>query len=71
MAGGTAPGNWANFSSTEGMSNANAVMVEGLALDLAQMNTPSFVPPVDATEEFRVQSNTFSAEYGAHFRARW
>src|SRR5262249_17736879 len=37
---------------------------EGLALDLAQMNSPSFVPPVDATQEFRVQTNKFSAEFG-------
>ena len=43
---------------------ANAVLVEGLALDLAQMNGPSFVPPVDATQEFRVQTNNFSAEFG-------
>src|SRR5947209_1019946 len=63
VAGGTAPGNWANFSFNGGLANANVVMVEGLALDLAQMNTPSYVPPVDATQEFRVQSNTFSAEY--------
>jgi hypothetical protein len=28
------------------------------------MNSPSFVPPVDATQEFRVQTNTFSAEFG-------
>ena len=40
------------------------MIVEGLALDLAQMNAPSFVPPVDATQEFRVQTNTFSAEFG-------
>jgi hypothetical protein len=53
-----------NFSSNGGLANANSVMVEGLALDLAQMNAPSFVPPVDATQEFRVQTNTFSAEFG-------
>ena len=53
-----------NFSSNGGLANANAVLVEGLALDLAQMNSPSFVPPVDATQEFRVQTNTFSAEFG-------
>ena len=53
-----------NFSSNGGLANANSVMVEGLALDLAQMNSPSFVPPVDATQEFRVQTNTFSAEFG-------
>lgn len=53
-----------NFSSNGGLANANSVQVEGLALDLAQMNSPSFVPPVDATQEFRVQTNTFSAEFG-------
>lgn len=57
-------GSWGNFSSNGGLANANSVMVEGLALDFAQMNAPSFVPPVDATQEFNVQTNTFSAEYG-------
>jgi len=57
-------GSWGNFSSNGGLANANSVMVEGLALDLAQMNSPSFVPPVDSTQEFRVQTNSFSAEYG-------
>ncbi len=53
-----------NFSSNGGLANANAVLVEGLALDLAQMNAPSYVPPVDATQEFRIQTNSFSAEFG-------
>lgn len=57
-------GSLGNFSSNGGLANANQVQVEGLALDLAQMNSPSFVPPVDATQEFRVQTNTFSAEFG-------
>ncbi|MEO8128740.1 MAG: carboxypeptidase-like regulatory domain-containing protein [Bryobacteraceae bacterium] len=57
-------GSLGNFSSNGGLANANAVLVEGLALDLAQMNSPSFVPPVDATQEFRVQTNKFSAEFG-------
>ena len=56
--------NWGNFSSNGGLSNANVVMTEGLALDFAQMNSPSFVPTVDSTQEFRVQTNKFSAEYG-------
>ncbi len=57
-------GDWGNFSSNGGLANSNVVMVEGLALDLARMNGPSYVPPVDATQEFRVQTNNFSAEYG-------
>ena len=28
------------------------------------MNAPTFVPPADATQEFRAQTNKFSAEYG-------
>jgi len=57
-------GSWGNFSANGGLANANSVLVEGLALDLAQMNSPAFVPPVDATQEFRVQTNKFSAEFG-------
>ena len=45
-------GSLGNFSANGGLANANSVMVEGLALDLAQMNSPSFVPPVDSTQEF-------------------
>ncbi len=63
--GGTNPsGTWSNFSFSGGLAGSNVVMVEGLALDLAQMNWPSYVPPVEATQEFRVQTNKFSAEYG-------
>ena len=61
---GGAGGSLGNFSSNGGLANANTVLVEGLALDLAQMNAPSYVPPVDATQEFRIQTNTFSAEFG-------
>jgi hypothetical protein len=63
--GGTNPsGTWSNFSFSGGLAGSNVIMVEGLALDLAQMNWPSYVPPVEATQEFRVQTNKFSAEYG-------
>ncbi len=55
---------WGNFSSNGGLANANVVMTEGLALDLAQMNSPSFVPTADSTQEFRAQTSKFSAEYG-------
>jgi hypothetical protein len=60
---GTPGGAWSNFSFNGGLSGGNAIMVEGLSLELAQMNSPSFVPPPDATQEFRVQTNKFAAEY--------
>jgi len=62
--GGTPGGTWQGYSFNGGIAGSNATLVEGLALDMAQMNSPSFVPPADATQEFRAQTNKFSAEYG-------
>jgi Carboxypeptidase regulatory-like domain len=64
-AGGTSQsGAWSGFSFNGGIAGANPILVEGLSLDILQMNLPSYVPPVDATQEFRAQTDTFSAEYG-------
>lgn len=64
-AGGTAQsGAWSGFSFDGGIAGANPVLVEGLSLDILQMNLPSYVPPLDATQEFRAMTDTFSAEYG-------
>jgi hypothetical protein len=62
--GTTQSGAWSGFSFNGGIAGANPMLVEGLALDSAVMNLPSYVPPVDATQEFRAQTSTFSAEYG-------
>lgn len=59
---GTPGGSWMDFSFNGGMAGGNAVLVEGLALEMAQMNSPSYIPPPDATQEFRVSTNPFSAE---------
>jgi hypothetical protein len=61
---GTPGGTYQGYSFNGGIAGSNATLVEGLALDMAQMNAPSFVPPADATQEFRAQTNKFSAEYG-------
>ncbi len=61
---GTPGGGYQGYSFNGGIAGSNATLVEGLALDMAQMNAPSFVPPADATQEFRAQTNKFSAEYG-------
>ncbi len=64
-AGGTSQsGAWSGFSFNGGIAGANPILVEGLALDILQMNLPSYVPPLDATQEFRAMTDTFSAEYG-------
>jgi hypothetical protein len=59
---GTPGGAWMDFSFNGGLAGGNAVLVEGLALEMAQLNTPSYIPPPDATQEFRVSTNPFSAE---------
>ncbi len=64
-AGGTSQsGAWSGFSFNGGIAGANPILVEGLSLDILQMNLPSYVPGADATQEFRAQTDTFSAEYG-------
>jgi len=44
--------------------HANTVLVEGLALDLAQMNGPSFVLQWMRRRSFASRLTTFSAEFG-------
>ncbi len=60
---GTPGGAQMDFSFNGGMAGGNAILLEGLSLELAQMNAPSYIPPPDATQEFRVSTNKFSAEY--------
>src|SRR5713101_2700473 len=54
---------WGNFSSNGGVSDANEVLVDGAAVTMFLVNAPSLIPPVDATQEFRVQTNSYSAEF--------
>ncbi|PYT10227.1 MAG: hypothetical protein DMG59_29240, partial [Acidobacteria bacterium] len=58
---------WGNFSSNGGMADANEVLVDGAPVTMFLVNAPSLIPPVDATQEFRVQTNN----YGAEFPAPW
>jgi hypothetical protein len=55
---------WGNFSTNGGISDANEVLVDGAAVTMFLVNAPSLVPPVDATQEFRVQTNNYAAEFG-------
>ncbi|HYM09108.1 MAG TPA: carboxypeptidase regulatory-like domain-containing protein, partial [Bryobacterales bacterium] len=55
---------WGNFSSNGGVADANEVLVDGAAVTMFLINQPSLIPPVDATQEFRVQTNNYSAEFG-------
>lgn len=55
---------WGNYSINGGVSNGNEVLIDGAPVTMAESNFVAYIPPVDATQEFRVQTNNFSAEFG-------
>src|SRR5262249_38893255 len=55
---------WGNFSSNGGVAGANENLLDGASVTMFLVNAPSLVPPVDATQEFRVQTNNYAAEFG-------
>ncbi|MBL8229213.1 MAG: TonB-dependent receptor [Bryobacterales bacterium] len=54
----------ANMVVNGGMSAHNDVLVDGVPLALCCQNQIAFIPSIDATQEFRVRTNLFDAEYG-------
>ncbi|MEX2262147.1 MAG: TonB-dependent receptor [Bryobacteraceae bacterium] len=52
------------FSAGGGRDNANGYLVDGVeAIDPHYM-TPSMFPPMDSMQEFKIQTNSYSAEFG-------
>jgi hypothetical protein len=54
---------WGNFSANGGLANANEVLVDGLPVTTSAIGGVAVMPAVDATQEFKVQTNNFSAEF--------
>lgn len=52
-----------NMSINGGQPGGNEVLVDGTSA-LSQSSSVAYVPPVSATEEFRVQTSVFDAQYG-------
>ena len=56
------------FTVNGGRDSSNAIMMDGVPVTMnantANMNANSAVPSVEGVEEFRIQTNSFSAEYG-------
>src|SRR4051794_4767861 len=53
-----------NFSINGGRSQSNEVLIDGVPANTGFLNLFTTIPSVDATQEFKVQSNSSSAEYG-------
>jgi hypothetical protein len=53
-----------HFSINGGRAQSNSVMVDGVPASTGFLNLFTNVPSVDATQEFKVQSNGLSAEWG-------
>jgi hypothetical protein len=52
------------FSANGGRDTSNEVMLDGSPQIVMGYNQPAYVPSPDALQEFRVQTNSLSAEYG-------
>lgn len=68
QSGGTYTNNtgFGNYQIGGGMSNQSAFYLDGAPLNTIYINSPALVPTQDAIQEFRVDSNAVSAEFG-HF----
>lgn len=66
QAGGTYTNNtgWGNYQIGGGMANQSAFYLDGVPLNTVNANSPGLVPVQDAIQEFRVDTNSVSPEFG-------
>ena len=55
---------WGNYQIGGGISNQSATLLDGAPLNTGYNNAVQLVPTQDAIQEFRVQTNSVSAEFG-------
>lgn len=56
-------GGSSGMSINGGLPSMNEILVDGVS-NVAQASSVAYVPPVEATDEFRVQTTNFDAQYG-------
>ena len=52
------------FSANGGRETSNEIMLDGSPQIVMGYNQPAYIPSPDALQEFRIQTNSLSAEYG-------
>lgn len=55
---------WGNYQIGGGAANQSATFIDGGSINVAYVNLTTLVPTQDAVQEFRVQTNNLSAEFG-------
>ncbi|MBI4902484.1 MAG: carboxypeptidase regulatory-like domain-containing protein [Acidobacteria bacterium] len=53
-----------NFSVGGGRTSTNEVLLDGATNTIGDFNGVAIVPPQDGVQEFRIEANSFSAEFG-------
>jgi len=53
-----------NFSANGGRNVSNMIMVDGSPQEVMGYKQPAYIPTPDAVQEFKVQTNNLSAQYG-------
>lgn len=63
----TNPAGWDNYQIGGAVTGENLVYVDGGPLNLPTNNWMGFIPTQDAVQEFRVETNNISSEWGGYF----
>ncbi|MGH9843304.1 MAG: carboxypeptidase regulatory-like domain-containing protein [Blastocatellia bacterium] len=61
---GTNPFAWGNYQIGGGAANQSATFIDGGPVNVSYINLTALVPTQDAIQEFRVQTNNLSSEFG-------
>jgi hypothetical protein len=65
----TNPAGWGKYQIGGAISDANITYVDGVPMNLPTQNWMGFIPTQDSIQEFRVETNSISPEYGEYYGA--
>jgi hypothetical protein len=63
----TNPAGWGNYQVGGAVTGQNITYVDGAPLNLMAQNWMGFIPAQDSIQEFRVETNNISSEYGEYY----
>lgn len=58
------PNGWGNYQIGGGSAGQSASFVDGASINVTYLNATAFIPTQDAVQEFRVETNNVSPEFG-------